>query len=91
MVLKKKNCYQSARSKMGSLKWFMQKRIFCIHIGLSINMFHVSTMMSQCDATVDIDSKRKLYILFLNQEFDDFRDADDAVYELNGKELLGER
>lgn len=25
------------------------------------------------------------------QEFDDYRDADDAVYELNGKELLGER
>lgn len=25
------------------------------------------------------------------QEFDDHRDADDAVYELNGKELLGER
>ncbi|XP_024083745.1 serine-arginine protein 55 isoform X5 [Cimex lectularius] len=24
-------------------------------------------------------------------EFDDYRDADDAVYELNGKELLGER
>lgn len=27
----------------------------------------------------------------LFQEFDDDRDADDAVYELNGKELLGER
>lgn len=25
------------------------------------------------------------------QEFDDYRDADDAVYELNGKELCGER
>merc|ERR1712107_802309 len=24
-------------------------------------------------------------------EFDDYRDADDAVYELNGKELLGQR
>ncbi|XP_065225343.1 serine-arginine protein 55 isoform X2 [Planococcus citri] len=24
-------------------------------------------------------------------EFDDYRDADDAVYELNGKELMGER
>lgn len=28
---------------------------------------------------------------FLFQEFDDPRDADDAVYELNGKELLGEK
>ncbi|GBM21534.1 Serine-arginine protein 55 [Araneus ventricosus] len=24
-------------------------------------------------------------------EFDDYKDADDAVYELNGKDLLGER
>lgn len=28
---------------------------------------------------------------FVSQEFDDYRDADDAVYELNGKELMGER
>lgn len=28
---------------------------------------------------------------FLCQEFDDHRDADDAVYELNGKELCSER
>lgn len=28
---------------------------------------------------------------FIYQEFEDYRDADDAVYELNGKELCGER
>ena len=28
---------------------------------------------------------------FYFQEFDDFRDADDAVFELNNKELLGSR
>lgn len=34
----------------------------------------------------------KSIILFARfQEFEDYRDADDAVYELNGKELLGER
>ena len=27
----------------------------------------------------------------LFQEFDDYRDADDAVYDLNGRELLGTR
>lgn len=30
-------------------------------------------------------------MIFFFQEFDDHRDADDAVYELNGKELMGER
>lgn len=28
---------------------------------------------------------------FVSKEFEDYRDADDAVYELNGKELCGER
>lgn len=31
------------------------------------------------------------FYCFSSQEFEDYRDADDAVYELNGKELLGER
>lgn len=30
-------------------------------------------------------------IFFPSQEFDDYRDADDAVYEMNGKDLMGER
>ena len=30
-------------------------------------------------------------MLVLLQEFDDYRDADDAVHDLNGRELLGER
>ena len=29
------------------------------------------------------------WLLF--QEFDDYRDADDAIHDLNGKELLGTR
>ena len=32
-----------------------------------------------------------VHFSFTTQEFDDPRDADDAVYELNGRELLGER
>ena len=28
---------------------------------------------------------------FYLQEFDDYRDADDAIADLNGKELMGER
>jgi len=36
-----------------------------------------------------------MYVMFLDiifsQEFDDARDADDAVYDLNGKSLCGER
>ena len=30
-------------------------------------------------------------LFFFIQEFDDYRDADDAVYELNGRDLLGAR
>lgn len=37
------------------------------------------------------DSPPVSYLYLSLQEFEDYRDADDAVYELNGKELLGER
>lgn len=33
----------------------------------------------------------KVNLILCWQEFDDHRDADDAVYELNGKELCSER
>ena len=29
--------------------------------------------------------------IYYFQEFEDYRDADDAIYELNGKDLCGER
>jgi hypothetical protein len=32
-----------------------------------------------------------LYLYFLPQEFDDYRDADDACHELNGRDFLGAR
>lgn len=35
--------------------------------------------------------KRLLFFRYGFVEFDDPRDADDAVYDLNGKELCGER
>jgi hypothetical protein len=31
------------------------------------------------------------HVIFFFKEFEDPRDADDAVYDCNGKELLGER
>lgn len=37
------------------------------------------------------DSRLKLSLVFFTQEFDSSRDADDAIYDLNGKELGGER
>ncbi len=38
------------------------------------------------------ESEDAVIIMFIFcQEFDDYRDADDAVYDLNGKELLGVR
>ena len=35
--------------------------------------------------------KNTFLFLFSFQEFEDHRDADDAIYELNGKELCDER
>lgn len=36
-------------------------------------------------------STKSHFVFPFFQEFDDHRDADDAVYELNGKELCSER
>lgn len=57
-------------------------------------------VVSVTDHFVWITSSNLSYFSFLQQtirgfvspqEFDDHRDADDAVYELNGKELCSER
>ena len=35
--------------------------------------------------------RKEFYVVTFYQEFDESRDAEDAVYDLNGKDLLGDR
>uniref|UniRef100_A0A8D0FZS3 RRM domain-containing protein n=1 Tax=Strix occidentalis caurina TaxID=311401 RepID=A0A8D0FZS3_STROC len=43
------------------------------------------------DAQLKDSTRRVTFLGYGFVEFDDLRDADDAVYELNGKDLCGER
>ena len=40
---------------------------------------------------VFVGLERIVFFLLIQQEFEDSRDAEDAIDELDGKELLGER
>lgn len=51
-----------------------------------LSVYHICIMICFVDCADVLSS-----LMYNFQEFEDYRDADDAVYELNGKELLGER
>lgn len=69
----------------GRIREINLKNGFGFVVSLSIFFFCAKWEFSKCFC---------LYIITFSssfQEFDDHRDADDAVYELNGKELCSER
>lgn len=65
----------------------MSGRIYVGHLAHSVRERDVERFFRNYGRIVDVLLKNGYGFV----EFDDYRDADDAVYELNGKELSGER
>lgn len=51
-----------------------------------VSLFRWARVFCSCNIFTSFNIYKLIF-----QEFDDHRDADDAVYELNGKDLMGER
>ncbi|KAK7605497.1 hypothetical protein V9T40_007355 [Parthenolecanium corni] len=62
-------------------------RVFVGGLTYGVRERDLEKFFSKVGKVVDISMKNGYAFV----EFDDYRDADDAVYELNGKDLMGER
>ena len=62
-------------------------RVFIGHLPHNVRVDDVNHFLRKYSRRFDVLLKNGFGFI----EFDDYRDADDAVYDLNGKELLGTR